>query len=194
MARPHKLVAALATALVLTGATVDGWVWWHGQSAILSAPRGEAPALLVVPGASVFRNGNLSPVLKERLDAALLASRAWPQARLLLSGTSIPRGYDEVQAMRHYAIGRGFDSTRIYLDRHGDNSLRTVELVGRILRPGQRAVLVSQSWHLPRCLWLGKRYRLQGLACDREGLWKSLPYRLREHLARPENFLHAILP
>jgi len=192
MTRRHKL-AALATALVLSGAGIDGWVWWHGKSAILPAPRGDAPALIVVPGASVFRNGTLSPVLKERLDAALLAARAWPQSRLLLSGTSIPRGYDEVQAMRRYAIGRGFDSTRIYLDRHGDNSQHTVELVGHILQPGQHAVLVSQSWHLPRCLWLGREYGLQGLACNRNEPWKSLPYRLREHPARLDNFMHSIL-
>lgn len=181
---------ATGCGLLLLGAALipDFWVWNQGRKHILDSPRRMQASLVVVPGASVFRDGRLSPILKERVDAALAALRAWPQARLLLSGTVIPGGYDEVYAMRRYALERGIDSARILVDHHGESSQETVASIFRLRYPPGEVVLISQSWHLPRCLWLGRSRTIKGLACDRpSGTAAWLP-RLREHPARIQNF------
>jgi len=172
----------------------DAWVWWRGRQRILPAPRGNAPACIVVPGASVYRDGRLSPILKERMDAALLALRAWTSSQLLLSGTAIQDGYDEVTAMRRYAINKGFDSTRIRLDRKGDNTVQTIGNLRSTLQSSQKAVIVSQTWHLPRALWLGENIDLHGLACNPDTSRQGVIQQGREHLARIENFWRVMLP
>lgn len=181
---------ATGCGLLLLGAALipDFWVWNQGRKHLLDSPSQIQAQLVVVPGASVYRDGRLSPILKERVDAALAALRAWPQARILLSGTAIPGGYDEVNAMRRYALERGIDSARILVDHHGESSQETIAGIFRLRLPPGEVVLVSQSWHLPRCLWLGRSQDIKGIACDRpSGSTGWLP-RLREHPARIQNF------
>lgn len=187
----HKAAGTAAGfGIILFGAALipDIWVWNQGRKHSLASPRQIQARLVVVPGASVYRDGRLSPILKERVDAALAALRAWPEARLLLSGTSIPGGYDEVGAMRRYALERGIDSARILLDFHGESSQATIAGISRLGFPPEQVVLISQSWHLPRCLWLGRKQGVKGLACDRPSGSSAWLLRLREHPARIQNF------
>jgi SanA protein len=128
------------------------------------------------------------------MDAALLALKAWPTAQLLLSGTSITDGYDEVIAMRRYALAKGFDSARIRMDRKGDNTVRTIGNLRSALPSGQKAVIISQTWHLPRALWLGEDIDLHGLACNPDTSRQGFALQGREHLARIENFWRVKLP
>ena len=61
---------------------------------------------IVVPGASVHRSGKLSPVLLQRMDAALALTQGRPDMKLVLSGYAVPKGYSETKAMRDYAVSR----------------------------------------------------------------------------------------
>ncbi|MEN9353276.1 MAG: hypothetical protein RL318_601 [Fibrobacterota bacterium] len=193
MRKPRAWAFGLGAAFFGLVALPDLWVWRCGQTNLLNSPQGIQPRLVVVPGASVFRDGRLSPILKERMDAALLALKAWPQAHLLLSGTSIPGGYDEVGAMERYARSRLLDSTRILLDSKGESSQETISGIRRFQPQGGMVVIISQSWHLPRCLWLGRAQNLKGLACDAPRPWRLSIAQLREHLARAENFWQDLL-
>ncbi len=181
-------MAGLSVLLFGAALIPNFWVWNEGRKRILPSPSQIQAQLVVVPGASVYRNGRLSPILKERVDAALGALRAWPQARLLLSGTAIPGGYNEVEAMRRYALERGFDSGRVLVDLKGESSLATIASIARLQQPSSKVVLISQSWHLPRCLWLGRAQGIKGLACDRPSGTAAWLSKLREHPARIQNF------
>ena len=61
---------------------------------------------VIVPGASVYRSGKLSPVLERRMETALLLAFGRPGVKLVLSGTTVPQGYSETKAMRDYAVQR----------------------------------------------------------------------------------------
>lgn len=193
MRKPAFWAFGLGATLAATLAMPDYWVWRTGQPNLLKSPQGIQPRLVVVPGASVYRDGRLSPILKERVDAALLALKAWPDALVLFSGTAIPGGYDEVGAMQRYATSRGLDSNRILLDGKGQSSQETIARIRRFQPSGGLVVMISQSWHLPRCLWLGRRQNLKGLACDRPRPWRGLLPRSREHFARIANFWQSLL-
>ncbi len=169
----------------------DFWVWWRGSSGIVGLEEISPPDVILVPGASVLRSGKLSPVLRQRVEMALEASRIWPKSRLVLSGTAIPGGYDEPLAMRNYLLDHGVDSSRLTLDREGRNTHASIQNLGAA---SGALVVVSQGWHLPRAVWLGRQHGwvVQGLVAGAGSTagWENL---LREHLVRVENFLGQFL-
>lgn len=177
----------LAAAFVLAlSIAADVVVYVSGRSGISTAPDGPAPTWIVVPGASVHRDGRLSPILEERMATALAAARRWPQARLLLSGTSIPGGYSEPDAMRAWMLDRSVAPSRIVLDRSGTDTRSTIRNLGP---PAGEVVIASQDWHLPRALWCARHagWSARGLAAPERG--QPIRSRLREHAVRVFYFL-----
>ena len=178
----RMFVGTLALALLLGP---DFWVYLRGRFLVRPSDGISAPDVILVPGASVLRNGRPSPVLRQRVELALEAVRRWPNARVVLSGSSLG-GYDEPGAMRRYLVQHGVDSARLELDRHGINTRSSIENLGH---PNGSLVVVSQRWHLPRACWLAASlgWSVHGLAAGSgtpDG-WENL---LREHLVRIANF------
>ena len=178
-------LVACGFAVLLCLAVPDAWVYLSGAPRMAPPPPGFAPALILVPGASVLRNGKPSPVLRQRVETALGAARRWPAARLVLSGTA-EGGYDEPASMFRYLLDHGVDSARMLLDRKGTSTWASVENLGR---PAGPVLVVSQAWHLPRACWLarGNGWDVRGLAAGEGGAqgWENLA---REHMVRVANF------
>jgi vancomycin permeability regulator SanA len=168
----------------------DLWVLARGSRLVRPVESISPPAILLVPGASVLRNGKPSPVLRQRVEMALFAARNWPGSRIVLSGSAVPGGYDEPLAMRRYLAEHGIDSARMLLDRGGVNTRSSVLNLGA---PSGKLVIVSQGWHLARACWLAVQsgWDVQGLAAGEEAPagWENL---LREHLVRTANFWERI--
>jgi vancomycin permeability regulator SanA len=120
------------------------------------------------------------------METAVLAAEAWPEALLLLSGTAIPGGYSEPEAMRRWSLERGISPERIVVDRSGTDTRATIRNLGT---PSGNLVIVSQGWHLPRALWSARRkgWSATGLVAPTTG-W-SPRTRLREHVVRAVYFL-----
>lgn len=175
--------AAAAVALALSAIGADAWVYLAG-SGRTGVPDGWVPDRILVPGASVLRNGRPSPVLRQRVETALFASRRWPACRLVLSG-SVSGGYDEPASMRRYLLAHGVDSTRMVLDRVGLSTATSMDNLGA---PRGRLLVASQPWHLPRACWLARirGWDVRGLEAG-EGAW-GLENLFREHVVRIANF------
>lgn len=184
--RLRKWGVRLLVALVFGGLTADAVVLLWGRQGVETTPTGPSPRWIVVPGASVHRDGTLSGVLETRMETALLAAETWPEARLLLSGTAIPGGYSEPEAMRRWVLERGIAPERIVLDRTGTDTRATIRNLGT---PSGHLLIVSQGWHLPRALWSARRrgWNASGLVAPATG-W-SPRMRLREHVVRAVYFL-----
>ena len=184
--RARKAIASVVLLVGVLGLAPDLWVWWKGSQDIVLATELSEPRIILVPGASVFRSGRPSPVLRQRVESALELARTWPKARLVLSGSAIPGGYDEPWAMQNFLREHGVDSSRLALDREGRNTRASVDNLGD---PGAGLVVVSQRWHLPRALWLARQkgWSAQGLVAGAgsNGAWENV---LREHLVRIQNF------
>lgn len=177
--RRRSFLAVSGAALVFLLA--DLVVLISGRNGIMDAPSGTEPSWIVVPGASVRRDGTLSPILESRMEKAREAAAFWPEARILLSGTSIPGGYSEPDAMRTWMTSRRIAVSRIVVDRTGTDTRATIEHLGP---PAGSIVVVSQDWHLPRALWCARSagWDARGLAASPMGRnWKV---RIREHFVR----------
>ena len=130
----------------------NGWLERRYAAAIYAADEVPAERVAIVFGAAVYRNGRLSPMLQDRVDTAIELYQAGKVARLLFSGDNRDPYYDEPGRMRDYAVARGVPAGVIELDAAG---LRTYDTCYRAqhIFGVERAILVTQAFHLPRALF-----------------------------------------
>ncbi len=149
------------------------------------------PRVAVVFGASVYGNGELSPVLEDRVDTAIELYRAKQIDRILVSGDARHPSYNEPKAMSEYLVSHAVDAKHIVLDDSGlstyETCLRAKEVYGL-----RRVVLVTQRFHLPRSLYLANELGLDavGVASDIK-LKREVDYqRVREWAAEIKAFFN----
>jgi len=125
------------------------------------------PRVAVVFGASVYGNGDLSPILADRVETAIELYNARKVNRILVSGDARHRSYNEPKAMYEYLVTHSVSSNDVIVDTSGrstyETCLRAKEAFGL-----KRAVLVSQGFHLSRALYIANQLGLDavGMAGD----------------------------
>ncbi|MFC7010594.1 vancomycin high temperature exclusion protein [Streptomyces viridiviolaceus] len=106
----------------------------------------------VVFGAGLW-DGEPSPYLAHRLDAAAELYRAGRIEVVLVTGDNSREEYDEPDAMRAYLVRHGVPDGRIVSDYAGfdtwDSCVRAKKIFGV-----DRAVLISQGFHIRRAVAL----------------------------------------
>jgi SanA protein len=148
-------------------------------------PPEAAPAVPwgVVFGAGLAPGGEPSPILAERLETALLLWRNGRIERLLLTGNSDPY-HDEIRSMHRYLTKGGVPERAISVDLDGvstfDSCWRARGVFGV-----QRAILVTQAFHLPRAVYLARAAGIDAVGVRAGGGRWMAPYVWRELLARP---------
>jgi SanA protein len=142
-----------------------------------------AAPVAIVPGASVHRDGTPSPQLEDRLLAALALLRERRVERVLVSGAR-NGAYDEAGPMRRWLIQRGVSASTVIDDHAGFRTLDTMERAAHAYGINQ-AVVCTQSYHLPRAVFLARRAGIDavGLAVDGNAPNRSVENGLRESLA-----------
>ena len=150
---------------------------------------------IMVLGAAVLPDGTPSPMLQERLDTGIELYKRGVAPKLLMSGdnTSDRETYDEVWNMKAYAVAAGVPSEDVFCDHAGlctyDSAYRLYHVFGV-----QKAVVVSQRYHLYRALYDTASFSIQavGVPCDREGHDVRAVYYLRELAARTSDFIKVL--
>jgi vancomycin permeability regulator SanA len=137
----------------------------------------------IVFGAGLAPGGEPSPILAERLETALGLWRTGRVERLLLTGNADPH-HDEIRSMRRYLTKGGVPERAISVDLEGlstfDSCWRARGVFGV-----QRAILVTQAFHLPRAVFLARAAGIDAVGVRAGGgRWRA-PYVWRELLARP---------
>lgn len=106
----------------------------------------------IVFGAGLW-NGEPSPYLAHRLDAAAELYRAGRIKVVLVTGDNSREDYDEPDAMRAYLTRHGVPDRRVVSDYAGfdtwDSCVRAKKIFGV-----DRAVLISQGFHIRRAVAL----------------------------------------
>jgi SanA protein len=106
----------------------------------------------IVFGAGLQRDGSPSPVLQDRVEAAVQLYKTGKVEKLLMSGDNRFIDYNEPGAMQAYAIKLGVPQKDIVLDYAGrrtyDTCYRALHIFGV-----KEAILVTQRYHLPRALF-----------------------------------------
>jgi SanA protein len=144
---------------------------------------------ILVLGALVYGDAP-SPMLQDRLDAALAAYRDGLSDRILVSGDHGQTGYDEVNAMRIYLEAAGVPPERIFLDHAGFDTYDSLYRARDVFQV-RSALVVTQRFHLLRALYIADR-----LGVDADGIdsafreyGRAAYYEVREVPARFKAFL-----
>ncbi|WP_438488102.1 SanA/YdcF family protein [Streptomyces sp. S186] len=146
--RAFQVVVALSV-LALLPAT-----WLNATAGPRVRTVADVPAapVAVVFGAGLW-NGEPSPYLAHRLDAAVQLYRAGRVRAVLVTGDNSRHDYDEPDAMRGYLVRHGVPTHKIVGDYAGFDTWDSCTRARRIFGV-DRAVLVSQGFHIRRALAL----------------------------------------
>lgn len=122
----------------------------------------------IVLGAMVKDNGTLSLPLKDRVDTAIALYRAGKVDRILVSGDDGSVNYNEVNPSRDYLLEKGIPSSVIFLDHAGFDTYSSMYRARDIFLV-DTAIIVTQSFHLPRAVFVARRLGLdaQGMTADK---------------------------
>lgn len=150
------------------------------------------PRVAIVFGASVYPNGDLSQMLEDRVETAIALYREGKVDRILVSGDNRRPEYNEPKAMADYLTSHAVAPQDVVLDFAGrstyETCLRAKEIFGV-----ERALLVTQEFHLPRALYLAHSLGLDavGVIADRQDYGFGNSYQqVRELLAEVKAFVN----
>lgn len=192
--RPRTLSAALAataktvllTAIVLVVASIAIWAAIQARYERLILPAADASPrpIAIVFGAGIRTDGQLSPMLRDRMDAAIRLYQSGTVRKILVSGDNSAANYNEPGRMYDYAVARGIPPEAVTRDYAGrrtyDTCYRAAEIFGV-----KEAVLVTQRFHLPRALFTCRSFGIdaEGVAADPRIYLSNGYYRLRDAFA-----------
>jgi SanA protein len=176
------VLAALILAILILPLVLRSWVVRQAAGRIYPQVVEIPPEpVAIVFGAGVWPSGHLSHALADRMETAIELYRAGTVNKLLLTGDNRTVDYNEPAAMAEYAQARGVPGEDLVLDYAGrrtyDSCYRAKAIFGV-----ERAVLVTQAFHLPRALYTCEGLGLEavGVAADRRSYRRSGWYEVRE--------------
>lgn len=183
--RLGRWVGALALGAAFLFLVASLFVGWRYRARIVPASEAPSSEVALVFGAGLAPGQAPSPLLAERVDAAIALYRAGRVRRLLMSGDNSDRFHDETYAMRRYALQQGVPEADVLGDDLGLSTFDSVVRAQRVFGV-ERVLLVTQRFHLPRALFIANSIGLEayGVAAD-EGREPVSSYGVREFLSRP---------
>jgi len=148
-----------------------------------------APVALIF-GAGVKSDGTPTDALRDRIQTGVALYNAGKVRKLLMTGDNGSIYYDEVTAMKAYAMAQGVPEQDIVLDYAGfrtyDSCYRARDVFGL-----WNVIAVSQEFHLPRILYTCNNLgiRTKGFVADQHVYLHAGAWEVREFLARYKAWL-----
>ena len=195
----NAIIVLLCLALVgiATLFIVNGHVKAVGKDRILSVEKAaelEDVDCIIVLGCQVKDDGSLSHMLRDRLIRALEVYETGAAPKLLMSGDHGREDYDEVGAMKNYAIENGVPSEDVFMDHAGFSTYESVYRAKEIFQ-ADKVIIVTQEYHLYRALYIAEQFGIEayGVPSDLNTYGAQYIRDIREILARCKDWMMCIL-
>lgn len=142
--------------------------WYAFSRTYPQVDKAPSERVAIVFGAGLWRDGRPTAVLRDRVATAASLHFAGKVEKILMSGDNRFDSYNEPAAMRDYAIELGVPEEAIVLDYAGQRTYDTCYRARDIFGI-QRAILVTQSFHLPRAIYTCNKLGVKaiGVPADR---------------------------
>ena len=140
-----------------------------------------------------LKNGKPSPVLKDRLDTALMLYKKNQVSKIIVSGDHGNKNYDEVNVMKNYLKNEGVLSEDIFMDHAGFSTYDSIYRLREIFNV-KKVIIVTQKYHLYRSLYIAKKLDVdaEGISASKRHYAGELKFVLREVIARNKDFVKTI--
>lgn len=194
-----KLFWKLFIVLVLIGvlgvaavAGINGIVIGTASKRILSpqeAAKLEDVDCILVLGCLVNDGGVPSDMLHDRLRQSVELYKMGAAPKLLMSGDHGREYYDEVDAMKIYAVGQGIASEHVFMDHAGFSTYESMYRAKEIFGV-KKVIIVTQEYHLYRAVYIARSLGLDayGVTSDYNRYLDQFRRDVREVLARVKDF------
>ena len=187
-----SLLLILAFLGVAAVAGINGFVIGMASSRILSPE--EAAGLddvdcVLVLGCLVKGNGVPSDMLKDRLRQGVELYQLGAAPKLLMSGDHGRTNYDEVDAMKTYAVDAGIPSEDVFMDHAGFSTYESMYRAKDIFQ-AKKIIIVTQEYHLYRAVYIARMLGIDayGVTSDYHNYRNQFARDVREVLARVKDF------
>lgn len=191
------IVPVCALLLGLIGiAAVDGYVRATAGHRILTseeAAKVEDVDCILVLGCLVKQGGIPSDMLHDRLRRGVELYNTAAASKLLMSGDHGTDGYDEVDAMKQFAVDEGIPSSDVFMDHAGFSTYESVYRAKEVFG-AKKIIIVTQEYHLYRAIYIAEQLGLEayGVSSDYRNYLNQSSRDLREVLARVKDFASCI--
>ena len=148
---------------------------------------------ILVLGCLVKNSGEPSHMLEDRLKRAVELYHAGVAPKILMSGDHGSKDYNEVQAMKQYAIEQGVPSEDIFMDHAGFSTYESCYRANAIFS-ADNVVIVTQGYHLYRALYIADKMGMEayGVNADYRTYYNQKMRDAREVLARVKDFFYIL--
>ena len=174
------------------------WVVGGSEQYIVSEKEAEnfdAECILIL-GARVYEDGRPSLILRDRIQRGVELYHSGAGKKILLSGDHGTIDYDEVNAMKEYALQLGVPKDDIFMDHAGfstyDSLYRAKYIFG-----AKKIIVVTQRFHLFRSVYIARKLGIDALGVE-ANLYKypaktNIKNEIREDLARSKDWVYVNL-
>ena len=140
---------------------------------------------IIVLGCQVKADGVPSHMLEDRLRRGVELYHSNAAPKLLMSGDHGRTDYNEVGAMKQYAIDAGIPSSDVFMDHAGFSTYETIYRAKEIFGAKQ-VLIVTQEYHLHRALYIANQLGIEayGINADYRTYSGQFIRDIREILAR----------
>ena len=180
---------------LLVTAAINAYMMLSTRDRILTvqeAAQLEADCVLVL-GAGLWRDGRPSMMLADRLGVGIDVYNRGGFDRMLMTGDHGREEYDEVNAMKTYAMEKGVPSSHIFMDHAGFSTYESMYRARDIFEV-KKVIIVTQHYHLYRALYNAERMGIEayGVPSDVRNYARQRYFDFREYFARVKDFVWGI--
>ena len=135
--------------------------------------------------ASVYSDGRLSRIAKDRADKAIEVRKSGKAATILISADNSKKNYDETRTIRNYLVQQWIPHSIIFQDFAWfdtyDSMYRARDIFGV-----QHIIISTQLFHQPRSIWIAQKLGMtaQWIVADSYVPRDQLRNNARESLAK----------
>ena len=190
------ILLCLALVGVIALCSINGYVKSVAKERIVTVEKTanlEDVDCIIVLGCQVRDDGTLSHMLRDRLMRGLEVYHAGAAPKLLMSGDHGRKEYDEVNAMKQYAIENSVPSEHVFMDHAGFSTYETVYRAKEIFE-ADKVIIITQEYHLYRALYIADKLGLEayGVSADLNKYAGQSMRDFREVLARCKDWAMCI--
>ena len=144
---------------------------------------------ILVLGCKVHGDGEPSDMLEDRLIQGIALYEMGAAPKLLMSGDHGQTNYDEVDAMKRFAVDSGVPTANVFMDHAGFSTYESMYRARDVFQ-AKKIIIVTQGYHLYRAVYIARSLGLDayGVSSDLRNYSGQSGRDFRELLARVKDF------
>ena len=148
---------------------------------------------ILVLGCLVKSDGRPSDMLHDRLQRGVELFDLGAAPKLLMSGDHGRVAYDEVDAMKQFAVDSGIASADVFMDHAGFSTYESIYRAKEVFK-ANKILIVTQKYHLYRAIYIANQLGMEayGVAADYRTYVGQFKRDIREVLARAKDCVTCI--